>query len=276
MLLLAMSFQKLRSRTTPEPPENKAPLFLPLHKPARMTLPTVIYCHLPPKRCPPSGFSTKPKQTSKLIKWVSKGLSALTPNAFRDPSVTTYPLGFPSVRFTSCQAHPSLHFSHARWIILEPVPWRSREMQDWSGTREAWSRCPSTSAHTIRLRRGHAELTYTQGNGGRDKPPHLGFQRASASDCASEKATAASLFRLVSLGLRFCCHCFQEALLTSLVPPGPPGALHRCLGSLREDWATQEMGGFSELGSPASTPDFESDWSGSISSCAPHASDLTS
>ena len=160
-----MSFQKLRSHTTPELPKNKAPLFLPLHKPARMTLPTVIYCHLPPKRSPPSGFSTKPKQISKLIQRASKGLSALTPNTFRDRSVTTYPLCFPSVRFTSCRAHPSLHFSHACWIILEPVPWRSREMQDWSGTREAWSRCPSTFAHTIRLRRGHAELTYTQGNG---------------------------------------------------------------------------------------------------------------
>ena len=51
-----------------------------------------------------------------------------------------------------------------------------------------------------------------------------------------------------------------SSLLQSL--RGPPGAQHRCLGSLREDWATQEMGGFSELGSPASTPDFESDWSG--------------
>lgn len=74
-----MLFQKLRSHTTPEPLENKSSLFLPLHKPLGMALPTVIYCHLPPKRSPSSGFSTKPNQTSKLIQWVSKGLSALTP-----------------------------------------------------------------------------------------------------------------------------------------------------------------------------------------------------
>ena len=102
---------------------------------------------------------------------------------------------------------------------------------------------------------------YRQGNGGRDKPATLGLL-VSASDCASEKAKAVSLLRLVSLRLWFCCHRFQEALLTSPVPlwtsrstAQTPGQLERRLGNMENGWV-------SELGSPASTPDFESDWSG--------------